>query len=151
MKFKSIVAAVVLSALSLPALAGWYAEPAEARVYSMQEADAQGWSGGVSVGLDGGFMIGSYPPGWTQWSNVEVGQGSAVIRVNGQAVKFKVNKVQDGAIYLWAATYRGQQYIKQQLINKSRVTFINQDGSRFTLNANGFTKAWASMTANQGI
>ncbi|MGL4504677.1 MAG: hypothetical protein ACRCUF_02975 [Aeromonas sobria] len=150
MKLKSLFAAAVLM-FSTMAHADWAPSIADQTVYARQSS-ANGESSTVSVHLNGGFMIGSYPAGWDgTGSDKEVGRGNTVLNVNGQAVKFLVTKDEDGAIYMWATTYKGQKYIKEQLWNKARLTFINQQGNRFVLSAKGFQQAWSFMTVNQGI
>lgn len=151
MKFKSICAAVVLSALSLPAFANWEAK-ADEQLVAARQFSADGSQSVVTVSLGGGFMIGTYPADWNPaGSDNEVGRRDTVLTVNGQAVKFMASKDEDGAIYLWAKTYAGQQYIKGELWNKARLTFINQQGSRFVLSAKGFQQSWSQMQLGQGI
>ncbi|APU00778.1 hypothetical protein [Aeromonas phage Asp37] len=151
MKFKSIVAAVVLSAMSLPALAGWDVRADDQMVASRQYS-ADGSSSVVTVHMGGGFMIGTYPADWDgTGSDREIGRADTTITVNGQPVRFLVTMEEDGAIYLWAKTYQGQQFIKNELWSKARVTFVNNKGSRFVLPAKGFQKAWDTMKFGQGI
>lgn len=151
MKFKSICAAVVLSALSLPVFANWDAQ-ADDQLVASRQFSADGSSSVVTVHIGGGFMIGTYPAGWNgKGSDKEIGRGDTVIRVNGQPIKFLATKDEDGAIYLWAKTYAGQQYIKGELWNKARLTFINKQGSRFVLSAKGFQQSWSQMQLEQGI
>lgn len=147
---KSIILALTML-LSLPALANWDPNVNDATVYSMSGPDHTGWSGGMSVQLDGVFTIAAFPPEWTKGDSTVVGRGNATIRVNGQAVKFKVMGHADGSIYLHATTYKGRAYIKEQFWNKARVTFINEDGSRVIQSAKGFQQAWTTMTKGQGI
>ncbi|AWH14550.1 hypothetical protein [Aeromonas phage 13AhydR10PP] len=147
---KTIILALSLL-LPLPALAGWKADVNDATVYSMNGPDSTGWSGGMSVQIDGLFTIAAFPPGWAKGDTTTKGRGKATIRVNGQAVRFNVTGHADGSIYLQAATYQGRAYIKGQFWNKARVTFINEDGSRVIQSAKGFQQAWATMTKGQGI
>ncbi|AWH15023.1 hypothetical protein [Aeromonas phage 85AhydR10PP] len=147
---KTIILALSLL-LSLPALANWEAKVTDANVTSMSGPDSTGWSGGMSVALDGLFTIGAFPPDWEKGDSTVTGRGKATIKVNGQAVKFDVRGHADGSIYLHAATYKGRAYIWGEFWNKARVVFINEDGSRVIQSAKGFQQAWTTMTEGQGI
>ncbi|APU01192.1 hypothetical protein [Aeromonas phage 32] len=147
---KSIILALSLL-LSLPALANWDVNINDATVYSMTGPDSTGWSGGMSMQLDGLFTIAAFPPNWVKGDSTTTARGKATIRVNGQAVKFDVIGHADGSIYLHAKTYKGQAYIKGEFWNKARVLFINEDGSRVIQSAKGFQQAWVDMTSGQGI
>lgn len=151
MKLKSILAAAALL-ISIGAHAAWESDQKNGSVYSVQMPDETGAMSNVSVSLGGSFMIGTYPAGWVNDPTaVEIGRGYSDLIVNGQAVKFIVTKDSDGVIFLTARTYRGREYIKNELWSKSSLLFINSSGDRWTLSAKGFQKAWATMVQGRGI
>ncbi|MGL4755322.1 MAG: hypothetical protein ACRCXB_23425, partial [Aeromonadaceae bacterium] len=84
----------------------------------------------VSIGLGGGVMLSAFPADWAaNDSHYEYRVWRDVVKVNGQAVQFKFERRTNGAILATATTYQGQEYVRGEFWNKSRVSFKWKNGT----------------------
>lgn len=155
MKKLICVVALFLTSCVAPAYAAtfgkWSSSPERAMiVYS--ENLPNGANLMVTAHLDGEFIMGIFPAGWVRVPGSKAAPaGDAVMKVNGQPVKFRLFKDEDGSWAWRAVTYRGREFIKGEFWTKSRVRIVNSEGAVTTLPANGVQQAWSHMIDQQGI
>lgn len=106
----------------------------------------------VSIHKSGSIQLSMYPVGWQDDGNLDPVQSwPTVMTVNGQPVKFTMDKLSSGSIHAHPTTYKGQEYVKAQFWKSNRVAFTLSTGETGYFSAKGVQAAWADLTAKGAI
>lgn len=150
-----IVATALLLTSCHPAIAAtfgdWDSSP-EFELIDTQVRHEGGQATQVSIHISGETKISAYPAGWDITDkHHEPRYWTEIVKVNGQAVKFKFTRDRAGTTTGEAMTYNGKKYLTTQFWEKSRVYFEFQDGNVGYFSAKGVKAAWSHLKANQAL
>lgn len=105
--------------------------------------------------LGGGFTILEYPTNTSDNhfnDSPKDKEGSTIVNVNGQNVKFSVKRNKSGWLVLKPTTKEGNNYVVGAFWKSSTVKFISMDnGFTFVVSAKGVQKAWNHLQRNKAI
>lgn len=150
-----IVATALLLTSCHPAVAAtfghWDSDPANELIQTVEKHEDGSMSQAI-IYLERVSAIITYPPAWNSSdTHHEPLTKTTIIKVSGKAVKFKLERFKDGAVYMEPITYAGKNHMTTQFWTKSRVYFEFENGFVGYFSAKGVQAAWAHLNNNLAL